>query len=63
MALVALWRSACQSAFKIARRITLGQNGMDPVPELPIDDRLMLTGIRFPLVDGFTDVDAVADQP
>src|SRR6187401_1222695 len=39
----------------------LGQDGMDPVPELPVDDRLMLAGIRFPLVDGFTDVDAVTD--
>src|SRR6266478_8485549 len=36
---------------------------MDPVPEFPVDDGLMLAGIGFPLVHGFPDVDPVVDHP
>src|SRR5699024_3454643 len=39
------------------------QDGVDAVPNLGIDDGVMLAGIAVALVDGFADVCAVAEHP
>ena len=38
------------------------QDGMDAVPELLGDDRLVLAGIGGALVDGLAEIDAVVDE-
>ena len=35
---------------------------MDLIPELPINDCLMLTGVSCPFVDGIADVNPVVQQ-
>jgi hypothetical protein len=45
-----------------ARAGAVLNDGMDLVPELPINDCLMLTGVSCPFVDGIADVNPVVQQ-
>ena len=71
------WRKGCtvgpeDQAFQQGRGLgpgigcalarAFGQDGMDLVPDVPINDRRMFAGIAIALVDGLTDVDPVVQQ-
>ena len=55
------WRAALPS-FRLPLAIVCREDGVDGIPLGLIDDRLVLTGIAFLLVDDVAEIDAVVQQ-